>query len=133
MPARPTIADRLRELLSRRKLDAKKLAEELRIAPRTMTNWTSGTTEPRAEHIAMICDHFDVSADYLIGRRDLECGLVPGTWVVNLDEHERPTGEDDLASEVPARPLITTRKKADEMRAEAQRRADGTRKEDRNA
>lgn len=87
-----------------------------------MTNWTSGATEPRASDIARMCDALGVSADYLIGRVDLECGLVPGTWIVDLDEHERPSGNGEISVEVPRRPAIVTRKQADEMHAEADRR-----------
>ena len=119
MSSRPSIAQRLREVLAARKLDAQDLARAIKVSPRTMTNWTSGTTEPRAEHIAMICDHLHVSADYLVGRVDLESGLVPGTWIVDLDEFDRPTGRQPLLTELPRRPRIVTRTVADQMAADA--------------
>lgn len=125
MSSRPTIAERIRELLTRRGIDAKDLAAAIKVAPRTMSNWTGGTTEPRALHIARIADHFGVSADYLVGRCDAESGLVPGTWIINLDEYDRPTGRDDLAYLVPPRTKVVTHTRCKEMEREAQERAEG--------
>lgn len=50
--------------------------------------WERGQSEPRAFQIQKICDVYKVSADYLLGRSDLEHGLSPDSWIVDEEAVE---------------------------------------------
>ena len=44
------------------------LAEKLVIAKSTISNWEQGKNEPSIEMLCKICDVYNVTADYLLGR-----------------------------------------------------------------
>ena len=48
----------------------KEIAEYLGIAERAYQNYEYGNREPDIEKIKMLCQFFDVSADYLLGLSD---------------------------------------------------------------
>ncbi len=63
--------DRLRQL---RKISGKTMKEvsaELGIALTTYAGYEQGVREPSICMLSKLCDYFDVSADYLIGRTDI--------------------------------------------------------------
>ena len=62
--------ERLKDLRLDRNLSQYKLSEALELARTTYANYEQGTREPPIDLIIKICDFFDVSADYLIGRSD---------------------------------------------------------------
>lgn len=51
-------------------LSQKQVAEHLHIARASYTNYENGKREPSFEMLRKICDFYDISADYLIGRND---------------------------------------------------------------
>ena len=63
-------SDRLRELRQERKLTLKRTSEALHIPLTTYANYEQGTREPPIWLLCAMCDFFEVSADYLIGRND---------------------------------------------------------------
>lgn len=46
------------------------LARQMNVSTMTIRNWESGATEPSASQIKALADIFDVSADYLLGRKE---------------------------------------------------------------
>lgn len=62
------------ERLKQLRLDAnatlKVVSAAIRIPLSTYSNYEQGIREPSFEILRRICDYFDVSADYLIGRVD---------------------------------------------------------------
>lgn len=57
----------LREDLDLRQID---VANETGIDQKTLSNYETGKTNPDSYAIIKLCDFFNVSADYLIGRVD---------------------------------------------------------------
>lgn len=61
---------RLKELRNEKKYTLKYVAEKLNVTIRTICRYEDGTREPSIEMLKTLCDFYDVSADYLIGRTD---------------------------------------------------------------
>lgn len=65
------VSERIRELIEAEKISQYALAKRLRINPSTVSNWLSCKKEPSIESLWKLADYFDVSIDYLIGRREI--------------------------------------------------------------
>lgn len=63
-------SQRLKELRIEKGIGQKEIANFLNITRSGYSNYEQGTREPSLELLKLICDFFDVSADYLIGRSD---------------------------------------------------------------
>ena len=61
---------RLKELRKEKNISQQTLALEIKHSQQVVSNWESGTVEPTASAIVAVADYFDVSADYLLGRKD---------------------------------------------------------------
>ncbi len=61
---------KLKELRIEKNLSQRKLGEILSVCNQTVSFWESGNREPDLDAIVKIADFFDVSADYLLGRKD---------------------------------------------------------------
>ncbi len=64
------LSARLKELRTEKRLTLKQLACALSIPLQTYANYEHGTREPPIDLLISMCDFFNVSADYLIGRSD---------------------------------------------------------------
>ena len=64
------VAERIKELLEAEKLSQYGLAKRLGINPSTVCNWLNGKKEPSIESLWKLANYFDVSVDYLIGRKE---------------------------------------------------------------
>lgn len=62
--------ERLKELRIEHGLTQKELAEQIGQAQSAITYWEKNEQEPVISSLKKLCDFFDVSADYLIGRKD---------------------------------------------------------------
>lgn len=51
-------------------LSQKQAAEQLQLSRTCYANYEQGTREPSLDVLRRICDFYDISADYLIGRTD---------------------------------------------------------------
>lgn len=61
---------KLKELRIEKNLSQRNLGEILSVCNQTVSFWESGNREPDLDAIVKIADFFDVSADYLLGRKD---------------------------------------------------------------
>lgn len=61
--------NRLRALLSDRNISQKNFAAEIGIAASTAGNYVNGVREPDYETLKRIAQYFQVSTDYLLGRK----------------------------------------------------------------
>lgn len=61
---------RLEALRVRDGLSREDVARRLNVSAMTIRNWEIGLTEPSASQIIALADLFNVSADYLLGRKD---------------------------------------------------------------
>lgn len=65
-----TFKNRLKSLRTEKSLTQKALAEALHITVSTLSHWECGYQEPSFRDLLSICDFFEVSIDYLLGRSD---------------------------------------------------------------
>lgn len=65
------IGKRIRELRTERKLSQQALADLIGVSQKAIDYWERGINEPKAGYIALLCEFFGVSADYLLGRTDV--------------------------------------------------------------
>lgn len=64
------VAERLKELRTDRGLTLKQLSSDLSINIQTYANYEHGIRELPIDTLIVICNYYDVTADYLIGRTD---------------------------------------------------------------
>ena len=62
--------ERLKELRKEKRMTQKDVATALRLPVTTYADYEQGTRLPPLGVFVLICDLFDVSADYLLGRVD---------------------------------------------------------------
>ena len=62
--------ERLKELRAEKKISQKKLAKIIGTNNSSICDWERGRSEPSGEMIIKICDYFEVSADYFLGREN---------------------------------------------------------------
>lgn len=62
------ISARLRELRSSRNFTQREVCKSLRIAERVYQRWEAGQT-PSIQKLVLLADFFNVSLDYLVGRK----------------------------------------------------------------
>lgn len=63
--------ERLRELLRIYGITQYGLAKSTCISPSAICNWLNGKKEPSIESLWKLADYFDVSVDFLIGRKEI--------------------------------------------------------------
>ena len=63
--------ENLIELRKRNNLTQKKIAKALGIAQPSYIRYENGTAEPTQQTLVKIADLFDVSIDFLLGRKDI--------------------------------------------------------------
>lgn len=63
-------AERLRQLRTEERLKQSELAERIGTTQRKISYMEAGHTEPDLATLWKLCDFFDVSADYLLGRKE---------------------------------------------------------------
>jgi len=59
---------RLRDLREDHDLTQKELAEIISCSQRVYSNYECGQVEPSIETLIKICDYYNISIDYLVGR-----------------------------------------------------------------
>lgn len=72
------ISMRLKELRLEKELTQKELAEKLGITQDSISLWEKGKRIPDTGYIIKLCEIFQISADYLLGRTDDLGTPVPG-------------------------------------------------------
>lgn len=61
---------RLKELRTEKGISQHALALEIKHSQQVVSNWESGSAEPTASAIVAVADYFDVSTDFLLGRKE---------------------------------------------------------------
>ncbi|WP_374788052.1 helix-turn-helix domain-containing protein [Lactococcus lactis] len=62
-------AEQLKTLRKINGITQKELAEKLKIKQNSYSDWENGKSEPNIEMLVRLADYFDVSVDYLLGRK----------------------------------------------------------------
>ena len=65
-----TFGQKIKELRNSKNLTAKQVADAIGLTRNAITNYEADIREPSLSVLKSLCDFFDVSADYLIGRSD---------------------------------------------------------------
>lgn len=63
-----TFSAGLLELRRRKSLSQRQAAAELGISQALLSHYENGLREPKLDFLVKVCDYYDVSADYLLGR-----------------------------------------------------------------
>ena len=64
------VAQRVKELMGEEGINQTELADKLGVDSSTVCTWVNGKKEPNITSLWLLADYFDVSVDYLIGRKD---------------------------------------------------------------
>lgn len=92
--------NRIRDTRKQKHQTQKEFSKALEVSQQTVAAWESGRAIPSADTLKKIADHFNVSADYLLGRSKTP---KPQSHDVNdvmsidgkpLDEHDRKLLQD---------------------------------------
>ena len=62
--------ERIKELREEKGLTQAQLGKELMLNQNTISDYENGKLEPSVQTIIKLCDIFDITADYLLGRKD---------------------------------------------------------------
>lgn len=65
------IAQRIKDLMKSEKLTQMQLARALGVGQSSVSDWINAKSEPSIENLWELADAFDVSVDYLIGRKEI--------------------------------------------------------------
>lgn len=73
--------DRLSELMENREINQRELADEIGISKQTISFYVHGKRLPDIDNFSLICDFFNVSADYMLGKtesksKDMEVSTI---------------------------------------------------------
>jgi transcriptional regulator with XRE-family HTH domain len=103
--------NRSRDPSTGRRWDRAKLARVIGTDPKTVGNWLlredeEGHAEPGADRLRRLCDTLHVSADFLLGRCEHDCGLTTGDYLIDLDMYEDRRSAKAWYAAVPRRPAI---------------------------
>ena len=61
----------IKKLRKKKRLSQRKLAETIGVSQKAVDFWERGVNQPKAIYIIRLADFFDVSADYLLGRKKI--------------------------------------------------------------
>ena len=64
------LSENLKYLRKLKNKSQREIAKELNISHGTWGNYESGTREPSIDSLIKICDYFDVSLDFIVGREN---------------------------------------------------------------
>ena len=64
------VAERIKELRKEYDLSQAKLGDILMVSQDTISLWENNKALPNTEYVILMCNIFDVSADYLLGLKD---------------------------------------------------------------
>lgn len=65
------VAQRIKDLMKSEKLTQMQLAHALEVGQSSVSDWLNAKSEPSIENLWKLADFFDVSVDYLIGRKEI--------------------------------------------------------------
>lgn len=63
------IGNRIKDLRKEKHLSQSELGKIIGVSQTTVTAWETGRAEPASAYLSKLADYFDVSTDYLLGRK----------------------------------------------------------------
>lgn len=85
---------RLNSLLDETGISQKELSDRISLAPQTINNYVKGHRMPDLETLEKLCDVFDCSADYLLGRSAVKKPHVTGADMAILSAYRAASERD---------------------------------------
>ena len=76
---------RLYELRKQRELTQNELAEQIGVNKQTISQYERGIRRPDLDTLCALCDFFNVSSDYMLGKADITLRYVDATGLAKLD------------------------------------------------
>ncbi len=64
------INERIKDLRAEKNLSQMQLAKQIGVSQKAIDYWERGVNEPKASYIVALADFFEVSCDYLLGRKE---------------------------------------------------------------
>ncbi len=64
------INERIKELRTEKNISQKQLAKTIGVTQKAIDYWERAVNEPKASYIIALADFFEVSCDYLLGKKD---------------------------------------------------------------
>ena len=65
------IGERIKELRLEQGVSQSTLGNSIGVSQKAVDYWERGVNEPKASYIVKLADFFNVSSDYLLGRKEL--------------------------------------------------------------
>lgn len=65
------IVENIKQLMKSENLTQMQLASKIYVGQSTISEWLTGKNEPSIESLWKLADFFDVSVDFLIGRKEI--------------------------------------------------------------
>ncbi len=65
------IAQRIEDLMKNEKLTQMQPAKAIGVGQSSVSDWLNSKSEPSVENLWKLCDYFDISLDYLVGRKEI--------------------------------------------------------------
>ena len=81
MENQKTFAKNLSELRRRSGLSQRKAAADLKISQALLSHYENGAREPGLGFVCRVCDYYNVTADYLLGRSSNPNGIDRSAYV----------------------------------------------------
>lgn len=82
-----TYSNRIKELRTMRDMSQQALGDLLGVNKVTVSQYERGVRKPDINVVAALCDIFNVSSDYLLGKDDVTIRLVDKEGLSRLDAH----------------------------------------------
>ena len=78
-------SNRIRELRMNKSLSQEQLADRLGVTKQAISQMERGVRKPSMTMLEALCDFFNVSADYLLGKEDVTIRIVDKDGIQKLD------------------------------------------------
>ena len=78
-------SNRIRELRVARSMNQEQLADALGLTKQAVSQYERGVRKPSVPVLEALCDFFNVSSDYLLGKDDVTLRYVDGEGIKKLD------------------------------------------------
>lgn len=79
--------DRIKELRLKKNFSQQRLADILDVNKQTISQYERGIRFPTKENLEALCDAFNVSSDYLLGRDDVSSVLLSGDEMALIEAY----------------------------------------------
>ena len=91
-----SFGDRLRELRDQRDISQKELADKLGVNKQTISQYERDVREPSLDMLSSLCDFFNVSADYILGKTNVTPRFLNSEQLALLDGGSLNTDEMNI-------------------------------------